>query len=358
MNTTDLSITLYSKANNSDKVYQLQVNEVDGGYGLVYANGRRGSALKMKPKTTKPLTLEAATKEFHKIVNSKKKSSSRYTESLDNGDTLVLSDKAAQDSGFRPQLLNEVTEEQANLLCVDSSWVMQQKFDGERRCVVVKNGIADGTNRYGEYTGGLSSSIKSAIDSTIDKIFDSEDLGSFLAVFDLIEYDGVDLRSLSFIERYKKLTQVLKTNSAIRLAPLAQTTQEKQAMLQRAIDENQEGVVFKRADAPYSEGRPSSGGSALKFKLYDECSVFVNKINIKRSVEMAVFDNNGMKVIIGNVTIPANADIPQVGTAIEVRYLYAYRNGSLYQPIFEKPRLDLRPSECKQSQLKYKPETN
>ena len=350
------SITLYSKENGSDKVYQLQMNPVEGGYGLMYANGKRGSALKPKPKTTTPLSLEAATKEFNKIVNSKKKSKSRYTESADGGETLVLSEKANQDSGIRPQLLNEITEDQANKLCLDPRWVMQPKFDGERRPVVVKNGNSDGTNRYGEFTGGLSASIKAAIDGA-DKVFDSEDLGAFLAVFDLLEYDGNDLRSLPFIERYKKLTQVLNVNASIRISPLAQTTQEKQAMLQRAIDENQEGVVFKLADAPYTAGRPNSGGTALKYKLYDEASIIVLKQNTKRSIQMGVLDDNQQIIPIGNVTIPANAEIPSVGDIIEVRYLYAYPNGgSLYQPIFEKPRPDLRRSECKQTQLKYKPQ--
>jgi bifunctional non-homologous end joining protein LigD len=351
------SITLYSQQGGSDKVYQLQINEIAGGFGLTYANGRRGSALKMKAKTTTPLTREEAQKEFDKIVKSKIKSSSRYVESVDAGDTLELSANANKDSGIRPKLMNEISEQEANKLCLDPRWVMQPKWDGERRPILVNSGSVEGTNRYGEITAGLKSSIKSAINSKVDMIFDSEELGGFLAVFDLLKYDGADLRNMPFMQRYLKLTQVLETNDSVRLSPIAVSSNEKQAMLQDAIDGKKEGVVFIQADSIYSPGKASSGGNILKYKLYDEASVIVVKQNTQRSVLMAVLDSENNQITVGNVTIPANAAIPEVGSVIEVRYLYAYRNGgSLYQPIFEKPRPDQRITECKHSQLKYKPE--
>lgn len=359
MSEDNKSITLFSKEGGSDKVYQLKMCPVDGGYGLIYANGRRCSSLKMKPKTTTPLTLEAATKEFDKIVTSKKKSKSRYVESTDDGVTLEMSEKANIDSGIRLKLLNEITENEANLLCLDPSWVMQPKWDGERRCVVIKDGNVEGTNRYGEYTSSLATNIKSSLEQSVDMVLDSEDMGNYIAVFDCLEYNGVDLRSLPFVDRYEKLSQKItfKDKDGVRLSPIAKTTQEKQAMLQKAIDENQEGVVFIRALAEYIPGRPNSGGNALKYKLYAAASVIVLDHNIKRSVQMAVIDDDGNHVFVGNVTIPTNAEIPEKGRVIEVRYLYAYPNGgSLFQPIFEKPRNDQRISECKQSQLKYKPE--
>ena len=59
----------------------------------------------------------------------------------------------------------------------------------------------------------------------------------------------------------------------------------------------------------------------------------------------------------GNVTIPANHNIPQVGEVVEIRYLYAHRESNvLYQPIYEGPRTDVEPHECVMSQLKFKPE--
>lgn len=41
---------------------------------------------------------------------------------------------------------------------------------------------------------------------------------------------------------------------------------------------------------------------------------------------------------------------------VEIRYLYAYKGGSLYQPAFLGERDDIPAEECVLSQLKYKPE--
>jgi bifunctional non-homologous end joining protein LigD len=56
---------------------------------------------------------------------------------------------------------------------------------------------------------------------------------------------------------------------------------------------------------------------------------------------------------VGNCTIPANHEIPNVGDLVEIRYLYAYRGGSLYQPIYEGIRNDLSIEAACESQLQY-----
>ena len=59
--------------------------------------------------------------------------------------------------------------------------------------------------------------------------------------------------------------------------------------------------------------------------------------------------------LMGNVTVPANQDIPAAGDIIEVGYLYAYPGGSLFQPIYRGKRSDMNISDCTTGQLKYKP---
>jgi len=49
-------------------------------------------------------------------------------------------------------------------------------------------------------------------------------------------------------------------------------------------------------------------------------------------------------------------DIPEPKSVIEVRYLYAFKGGSLYQPTFIHRRDDVLPAECGIGQLKYKAE--
>jgi bifunctional non-homologous end joining protein LigD len=43
---------------------------------------------------------------------------------------------------------------------------------------------------------------------------------------------------------------------------------------------------------------------------------------------------------VGNVTVPAPGDV------VEVRYLYAYRGGSLYQPVYLGRREDVDAPAC------------
>ena len=118
----------------------------------------------------------------------------------------------------------------------------------------------------------------------------------------------------------------------------------------------QEGVVFKRLDAPYTPGRPNTGGSQLKHKFYATLSCVVAKINPQRSVEVRLLGEDGW-MPCGNVTIPPNHPIPEVCQVIEARYLYAHKgSNALYQPVYLGPRNDVDTSECLLTQLKYKPE--
>ena len=117
---------------------------------------------------------------------------------------------------------------------------------------------------------------------------------------------------------------------------------------------NKEGVVFKRLTAPYTSGRPNTGGAQLKYKFYARLSAVVAKVNPQRSVEIRLLDKEGWQPA-GNVTIPANQKVPAVGAVLEIRYLYAYReSGSLYQPTFLGVRQDVEAHECVASQLKFK----
>ena len=69
-----------------------------------------------------------------------------------------------------------------------------------------------------------------------------------------------------------------------------------------------------------------------------------------------VYEGSGI-VEAGNVTIPPNHDLPQPGSVVEVRYLYAFRqSGAVYQPCYLGEREDIEPSECTKSQLKYRHE--
>ncbi len=118
--------------------------------------------------------------------------------------------------------------------------------------------------------------------------------------------------------------------------------------------QNKEGIVFKRLDAPYTPGRPASGGSQVKYKFYTTLSAVVLNTNGQRSVGVGLWNGQAWQRA-GNVTIPSNSPIPAVGAVVEIRYLYAYReSGCLYQPIYLGGREDIASAACLVAQLKFK----
>jgi bifunctional non-homologous end joining protein LigD len=94
----------------------------------------------------------------------------------------------------------------------------------------------------------------------------------------------------------------------------------------------------------------------LKHKFVATLSAVVAKVNQRRSVELQLIGPDGW-VKCGNVTIPANHNIPQASQVVEVRYLYAFKeSGILFQPVYLGPRDDVDDAECLTSQLKFKGE--
>ena len=127
-------------------------------------------------------------------------------------------------------------------------------------------------------------------------------------------------------------------------------------MFERLKMDQREGVVFKHVDAPYIAGRPNSGGPQRKFKFHETASFVVGKVNTKRSVSLMLY--SGTKLTnAGNVTIPANHEIPQKDQIVECRYLYAFKeSGCIFQPVYLGVRDDVPAADCTTDQLKYKPE--
>jgi bifunctional non-homologous end joining protein LigD len=73
-------------------------------------------------------------------------------------------------------------------------------------------------------------------------------------------------------------------------------------------------------------------------------------------VQIAVRMGKDKITPVGSVAIPVNHEVPKVGDHIEVRYLYAYRGGSLYQPVYLGKRDDADVDDV--STLKFKKEEN
>lgn len=344
------SITLYYRDGRSDKVYQASIEPKEPGFVVNFAYGRRGSTMTSGTKTQSPVSIQEAQKVHSKLI--REKLAKGYTPGADG--TPYSSPENNNPTGISPQLLNPVDEESLEALLDSPDHYLQQKHDG-RRLLVQKseNGIR-GINRRGVECG-----IPETIRNAAQKIegywlIDGEAVGETLHAFDILELGGVDLRRATYFKRLAVLMNLLMgaQQNTIRWTDPWIDPQQKRRKFHELRNELAEGVVFKHKDAPYTGGRPASGGSQLKYKFVETASVLVTEINARRSIGIGFIDRSGT---VGNVAIPANQRVPGIGSVVEVRYLYAMPGSlALYQPVYLGEREDIAPSECVTGQLKFR----
>jgi bifunctional non-homologous end joining protein LigD len=349
-------ITLYFKQGTSDKVYHAAIEEVENKSFVVhFAYGRRGATLTTGTKTKTPVDYASAKKIYDKLVKSK--TAEGYTPGAE-GPQYVHTDADTKDMGVQCQLLNFIEEDQVTQFMYDDDWWAQEKYDGKRMLLHKADPKADtvtAINRNGSSIGAPDRILDSAGSVNQDYLVDGEAVGETLFAFDLLEIHNTNVRSIPYSQRLAHLAS-LGLKGSIVVSETAKTQEEKQQLYDRLKTAGAEGIVFKKHAAPYTAGRPNSGGTQVKVKFYATASVVVTKINETRSVAVAVLAG-GQPMGVGNVTIPLNKDVPVVNAIVEVRYLYAYKDGSLYQPTYIGVRDDLRIEDCSSTQLKYKKAT-
>jgi bifunctional non-homologous end joining protein LigD len=348
-------ITLYYREGPSDKVYQASIESQGELFIVNFAYGRRGSTMNTGTKTQAPVDYDAATRIYTKLVNEKK--AKGYTEGPD-GTPYQNTAKEDRVTGIFPQLLNPIDEQEAKRLLKDPAWAMQEKLDGRRVLVRKVGAEIHGINRKGLLIGLPETVFQSVRLITSNFIMDGECIGDLFHAFDLLEWDGEDCRTRPFQYRLVKLSNLLNRPNVKHMRWVETMTDpaNKERMFRHLQSERREGVVFKRLGVPYTPGRPNSGGNQLKHKFYATLSAVVSQINDKRSVELRLLNGKGW-IPVGNVTIPANFNVPAVGEVIECRYLYAFKeSNALYQPVYLGVRKDIEHHECVLSQLKYKGE--
>lgn len=349
------SASLFYREGSSDKVYHAAIEAKDDGYIVSFSYGRRGSTLSTGAKTDDPLPLETATRVFDKLVKSKLAKGYQYSEQP--GTAYQQSGGEGQDSGVRCQLLNAVEEADLQVLLTNRSHCLQEKFDGRRMLIRKRGGTVTGINRRGLVIAIPEPIRAEAAAIPHDFLIDGEAVGERLHAFDLLELDGADQRSVRYLDRVVRLQTLLPGKSpVIRPVDTYLAPSDKLRVFEELKANHSEGVVLKENGAPYSPGRPNSGGPQLKFKFVESASFVVTGINARRSVSLGLYDGDTL-VPAGNVTIPPNHRIPETGEVCEVRYLYAFKeSGSIYQPVYIGRRDDIPPSECVVEQLKYKNE--
>lgn len=347
------SITLYCQEGGSDKEYRLflrQARPEEGdGWLVEYANGPRGAVMRAKRKTPEPVTLAQAEAEYSSVLKSKLKKG--YHEG-EQGQAYSSSEFDGRASDHRQQLLTAISFERAQELLAAPEWVLQEKANGERRAVEVRqSGEVRGINKLGIYTPVPAAWTEAfaGLAAKGDLLLDGEQVGEQLYVFDLLQLAGHDLRSLTAFYRLRCLEAfgasppVKAVDGLLRVLPVAWSPAAKLEAARRIEAASGEGYVLKHADAPYEAGRSPL---ALKFKFVESVTAIVIARNAQRSVKIGLLDAAGCLVDLGNVTIPANQEVPQPGDLAEVQYLYFNPGGAFEQPVYLRPREDVDRSEC------------
>lgn len=261
-------------------------------------------------------------------------------------------DNQTSSSIIIPQLLTSIDEDDVQRYINDPTWGAQEKKDGRHITIEINNDNVITRNKKGQASSGsidFGDSLK-----TLNRrfIIDGEHIGSKFYVWDLLEIDTVDLRPESYQTRFDILG-TLQFDSSIEIVPLAVTKEEKQSLFDHLKSEGKEGIVFKKLDAPFSPGK---GMDQLKFKFYADCSIIVAPGRQGRaSIGMILINDNGQHEHVGYCTCTLHP-LPLPGTVADVKYLYAYKGGCLYQSAFKGIRDDVDVNECTTSQLKYKSE--
>jgi bifunctional non-homologous end joining protein LigD len=346
------NVTLRYTEGCSYKEYRASIEPKDGGYVVNFAYGRIGNVCNFGSKTPKPVSLDKAQKVFDALVNSKLEKG--YQDVGGNGIKVVGNVDQKVQTGIKPQLLNVVDEEMVEKLIASPGYMAQEKKDGERRMIGKVGSTVTGINRKGQEVG-LPEPIAAEIRKfECDLVVDGEQIGEVFWMFDVLECDGEDLRKRPAKDRYLIAAGLCAVTAwPVQIVEAAFDKVGKRNLVNETKASKGEGVVFKDCSAPYTVGRPNSGGPQLKYKFTQSATCLVIGQNgSRRSVALAMATTNNGMVEVGNVTIPVNFSVPPVAALVAIRYLYAYPGGSLYQPVYLGERTDVDVDEY--ATLKFK----
>lgn len=355
------SISLRNQEAGSDKVYNITLRPDGNLWRVDYQNGRYGSSLVGGTKTASPVAYAEAAGIATSLLVSKLKGKYRpmAMPGAEDAPTYV----EPNDTGVRPHLLSAIGKDDLDAYLSNPAFMAQEKKDGQRR--FIRHSPEAGTigiNRRGLAVSLPRAMVEALAEFPIAFLIDGEMVGETFWAFDLLEHGEEDLRPMGAANRYRRLEalyEVMFRKPAFRtigfnLLDTAWGERSKAGLLQRVTADGGEGVVFKEHNAPYADGR---NGDQLKFKLWNDLSAIAGDAKSgKRSVEMKLMDDiTGALMPVGYVTIPTNHEIPAPGTVVNIRYLYAYPDGSLFQPQYEGERSDITAVECLASQRAFAP---
>lgn len=234
-------------------------------------------------------------------------------------------------------------------------WAVEQKLDGERLLIAVKDNTPEGYNRNGQRVK-ITDSIAACFDRngfSSEWIFDGELVGGKYVIFDCLQAGGKWRLNDPYEQRRVFLETLLPKwePPTIHLNPKANN---KHTFYETCKQHKVEGVVFKHLEGKYRAG--SRSYSFVKHKFTKTADVEVMQLNrdgTKLGLTVGVYVDGKLQECGGCKLPPELVGEVDVGTVIEVNYLYATLNDHLYQPTWSRIRKDKNRSECTLDQFEY-----
>jgi bifunctional non-homologous end joining protein LigD len=185
---------------------------------------------------------------------------------------------------LRPQLATP-----AETLPTGPGWLYEPKWDGYRALVTVAGGEAtltsrngtDLTERFRSVARAVARAVRSpsavldgevcAVDESGAARFESLQSGSgrlVLMAFDLLALDDEPVHERPLVERRRLLEELL--DPAVREVRVSPAFDDGAALLEAARAQGLEGVLAKRADAPYRPGRRTPEWRKVKLRAQED----------------------------------------------------------------------------------------
>ncbi len=222
--------------------------------------------------------------------------------------------------------------------------------------------------------------LRDLTESSVDIKIRAELYPATYVVFDIVEKDGHNLRNLVLMERKRILKEVVEENSRIQVIPF---TEEGRKLWDLVKKLNLEGVMAKRKDSLYREGRQDDWLKIKYFKTIDAVIVGYTPGKGKRentlgAILLALYENHSLRFIgkVGtgfdetllrhllsrfkkedgpNVVNPPDYEVIWVKPELvcEVQYLEVTKDMKLRAPSFKRLRMDKSPRSCRIEELQF-----
>jgi len=221
-------------------------------------------------------------------------------------------------------------------------------LDGEAVALTVKDGVL--RHEWG--------TVQSVLGSSTAKAAALSDRITFMA-FDLISYQGMDIRRLPYTKRREALERVYTAHDFTRSLIVPQVSVGDDS-LDALLAQGFEGMMVKDSTAPYASGKRGAGW--VKVKPQDTLDVVVTGFKpgengftgMVGAVEFGLYDGDTLVEVgrCSGMTMPIREQMTQhpdrwLGSVIEIKHMGQMPSGAYRHPQFKRKRDDKDPNECR-----------